>query len=422
MNRAFPGALLATLSFLGSAYGDFPTFDVTISAGAHERKNVPVCISLPPIMFRAKPTAVILTGPDGKTIPAQLTGPGWLGPEATWREIHFILPLLKAHESLRLKATLAAELPRKQGDAFAWNDHAGDFTELRFGTRPVLRYHYRAYDDSSEANRVRTYKVFHHLYSPKGDVLTTGGLSDDPDVHSPHHRGIFFGFNRISYDNGKTADTWHCTNGAYQAHERFLVSEAGPVLGRHRVTISWRGKDKHAFAEEVRELTAYNVPGGQLIDFASLLRPNAGPVKLDGDPQHAGFHFRADNEVFAKTSEQTIFIRPDGTGKPGETRNWDPKTRQGPVNLPWDAMSFVLKSKRYTVAYIDHPFNPKEARHSEREYGRFGSYFEYTLTTQGKPLVVKYRLWLQEGSMKPEEVAVLSADFVKPVKASVKVR
>jgi hypothetical protein len=35
-----------------------------------------------------------------------------------------------------------------------------------------------------------------------------------------------------------------------------------------------------------------------------------------------------------------------------------------------------------------------------------------------KPLTVNYRLWLQEGLMKPEEVAVLSANFVEPVKVT----
>jgi hypothetical protein len=195
----------------------------------------------------------------------------------------------------------------------------------------------------------------------------------------------------------------------------------GQVLGRHRITIGWHGKDKRVFAEEVRELTVYNVPGGQLVEFASRLNTAAGPVKLDGDPQHAGVQFRADNEVFAKTSDQTIFVRPDGVGKPGETRNWEPGTRKGPVNLPWNAMSFVLKSKRYTVAYLDHPKNPKEARFSEREYGRFGSYFECTLEKH-KPLTVNYRFWLQDGLMKPEEVATLSTNFIVPVEVTAKAR
>jgi hypothetical protein len=420
MNRAFHGALLATLGAVSSASGDAPTYDVKVAAGAHDRKNVPVRVSLPAVSLREKPTAMILTDPNGKGIPAQLTEPGLLAPKECWRELHFILPHLKAGESLRLKATLSTESPQR-GDAFSWHDHAGDFTELRFGMRPVLRYHYRAYDETSKESRDRTYKVFHHLFSPKGDVLTTGGLSGDPNVHSPHHRGIFFGFNRISYGEGKKADTWHCNNGEHQSHHRFLAIESGPVLARHRLAISWHGQDKQAFANEERELTVYNVPGGQLVEFASRLRPVAGPVKLDGDPQHAGLHFRADNEVFAKTSDQTIFVRPDGAGKPGETRNWDPKTRQGPVNMPWNAMSFVLKSKRYTVAYLDHPKNPKEARFSEREYGRFGSYFEFTME-KDKPLTVRYRFWLQDGLMKPEEVAALSSDFIEPVTATATAR
>jgi hypothetical protein len=420
MMVAFRGVLPATLCVLGSAFGDSPTYDVKVGAGAHTRKNVLVRISLPSPPLPAKPTAVVLTDHDGKTIPAQLTRPGLRATKGCWREIHFILPLLKAGASLRLKATLSTR-SQPRGDAFSWHDKAGDFTELRFGGRRVLRYHYRAYDEISKESRDRTYKVFHHLYSPKGDVLTTGGLSDDPNVHSPHHRGIFYGFNRISYGNGKTADTWHCANGAHQAHDRFLAIEAGPVLGRHRLAISWHGKDKQVFANEERELAVYDVPGGQLVEFASQLRTSGGSVKLDGDPQHAGVHFRADNEVFAKTSRQTIFVRPDGTGKPGEARNWDPKTRRGPVNLGWDAMSFLLKSKRYTVAYLDHPKNPKEARHSEREYGRIGSYFEYTLA-KGKPLSIRYRFWLQEGLMKPEAIAVLSTSFVEPVQVSVKAR
>jgi hypothetical protein len=62
--------------------------------------------------------------------------------------------------------------------------------------------------------------------------------------------------------------------------------------------------------------------------------------------------------------------------------------------------------------------NPKEARFSEREYGRFGSYFERTIE-KDKPLTVNYRLWLQEGLMQPEEVAALSNNFLDPVKVTV---
>jgi hypothetical protein len=228
---------------------------------------------------------------------------------------------------------------------------------------------------------------------------------------------------KVRYD-GELVDIWHCKGDTHQAHRK-QTFETGPVVAVHRAWIDWNGKGKRTFAKEERELTVYNAPGGTLIEFASLLRPTDGPVTLDGDPQHAGFHFRADNEVADKTSKQTVFIRPDGVGKPGETRNWDGKKNKTHVNLPWLAMSFVLGGQRYTAAYLDHPKNPKEARYSERDYGRFGSYF-VTTVTKDKPLLVRYRVWLQEGPGEGNYANVirkckqLSTQFVEPVRVTVK--
>src|SRR5437867_12871763 len=415
MNRLSYGCIAGYFAAAAWALGDSSSFDFTVGAGRHERNNVPVRVQMPRSKIgKDRIASATLAGTDGKSIPAQWTGPGLTSSAAG--ELHFVLPHLAAGESVRLKATRSTPSPAS-ARGFNWQDHPGHHTDLMFGERPIMRYHYERLDESTPPSRVRTYKVFHHVFSPKGDRIVTNGLLDDPKVHSPHHRGIFYGFNRISYGKGKTADTWHCIDGAFQQHERFLASEEGSILGRHRVDISWHGQDA-AFAEEERELTVYNVPGGHLIEFASRLRSPSGPVRIDGDPQHAGFQFRAHNDVDAFTAQETIYVRPDGIGKPGETRNWDPQTRQGPVNLPWNAMSFVLGGKRYTVAYLDHPGHTKEARFSEREYGRFGSYFEYTMD-EGKPLTVSYQLWLQEGLMKPEEVAALSKNFVEPVKVTV---
>ncbi|HXJ76209.1 MAG TPA: DUF6807 family protein, partial [Candidatus Dormibacteraeota bacterium] len=409
------GCMAAHLGAADPAWGDTSSCDLIVAAGRIDRNQVPVRVQMSRRSIgNGQIASVALTAADGRLLPAQWTGPSLTSTSTAAGELHFVLPRLAAGESMRLKATFSTQpASPSNGGGFAWRDHPGHHTELLFGERHIVTYHYERLDESTPASRVRTYKVFHHVYSPNGERIVTNGLNEDPKVHSPHHRGIFYGFNRIGYGNGKTADTWHCIDGAFQQHERFLASEAGSVLGRHRLDIRWHGKDT-AFAEEERELTVYQVPGGHLIDFASRLRTLSGPVRIDGDPQHAGFQFRAHNDVDAFTAQETIFVRPDGPGKPGETRNWDPQTRRGPVNLPWNAMSFVLGGKRYTAAYLDYPGNPKEARFSEREYGRFGSYFEYTIE-KDKPLTVTYRLWLQEGLMRPEEVAALSNNFLEPV-------
>jgi hypothetical protein len=153
------------------------------------------------------------------------------------------------------------------------------------------------------------------------------------------------------------------------------------------------------------------VPGGFLVGFAARLHSTGSKIKLDGDPQHAGFQFRAAQEVAEKTPKETYYLRPDGNGKPGDTK-------QG-GDYPWKGMSFVLGGQRYTACYLDRPGNPKPAQYSEREYGRFGSYFVSEVTPE-KPLEINYRLWLQKGEMKGEEIAALSAQFVKPAEVRVK--
>lgn len=403
LKRTLPylGALLVCLLARASAAEE--SFQLVVNAGEHDRAETPVCV---PVAVGDEARSVRLRDPAGNHLPGQLTAPGLLDQSATEnRRLHFILPSLKKGRSIRLRATVSDE-PARGG--FRWQDTPGKYAELSCAGRPVLRYMYEALDP---ARREQTYKVFHHVYDPAGTRFVTKG----PGGKYTHHRGLFFGFNRISYD-GHRCDTWHCGGQAHQSHEGFLAAEAGPVLGRHRVAVDWHASAQQVFAREQRELTVYRVPGGHLIEFASRLSTTGGTVKLDGDPQHAGFQFRAAQEVADGDQKLTCYLRPDGPGKPGETRNWP--GRKDFVNLPWNAMSFVIDGCRYTAVYLDKPTNPKPARYSERSYGRFGSYFEYELE-EGKDLEVNYRVWLQEGEMTVEQAAALSADFVDPVEVAV---
>jgi hypothetical protein len=412
-------------------------FQVTIAAGLAGRSNTPVCVplSLPRDLARVGDASISTR--DGKVLIGQLTSPGLLTQSVepargeVRRDLHFILPALKANASLVLDVKIGPGAS-KPSRVFSWHDTPGQFIELRYGPRqkrdeqrPVLRCVCHPFNDSTKEKREETFKVYHHLYEPSGKAIITKG----PGGLYTHHRGLFYGFKATYEDaDGKkvTADTWHCpppsTNPkkpsmeAHLEHEKILSSEAGPVLGRHRVQIGWFGRNKKRFAVEERELTVYNVPGGILVEFASKLTPVRGTLHLDGDPQHAGFHFRAVNEV-NKNKNQTYFLRPFGKGEPGQETNYPQDKRM--VNLPWNAMSFVAGDKRYTAAYLDRPDNPKEARYSERTYGRFGSYFVADCSAD-RPLVVGYRLWLQEGEMTKEAVQALSMDFVKPLAGRVK--
>jgi hypothetical protein len=377
-----------------------------VSVGKFDHVNVPVRVAVPNGAKAGDRAAI--TDSKGNTITGQVTGPSLLGKDQP--ELHFVLPKLQAGETIELTAKVAPSDDSAGG--FTWTHSEGKYAELSFANRPVLRYMHEGLDESSKERRMETYKVYHHVYDPQGKQFVTkgaGGLF-------PHHRGLFYGFNRISYGDGKKADIWHCNKGESQSHEEFLISESGPVLGRHRLAIDWRGQDGKAFAKEQRELTAYNTPGGVLIEFASRLKSVVGDINLDGDPQHAGFQFRGSQHIPDKTKHLTYYLRPDGKDKPGSFRNW-PANKEH-VNLPWNAQSFVIDEQRYTCGYLDRPHNPKESRFSERDYGRFGSYFEYQLA-EDKPLDLNYRVWLQEGEMTVEQVAAHSNSFVTPPQVAI---
>ncbi|QDU23539.1 DUF6807 family protein [Urbifossiella limnaea] len=379
---------------------------LTVVGGPADAAQVVVSTPLPATTSVA-PNAVTL--PDGTHVPAQVVPPA-LADKGKGSRLVFVLPQMKAGAEVAVLPTMLNYV--KAPPQFQFAQQAG-LTNVAFDGRSVLQFFAPRHD---EKDHYYTFKPFHHVFDPTGKVLLTNGSAKDPkDGTFPHHRGLFFAWNKINYGDKKTADVWHGTNKVFAEAREMTEMVGGEVLGRHRAAITWNGPDGAAFATEEREVTAYATKGGTLIDFASVVRTELPSVKLDGDPQHAGFHFRANMEVALKNAKQTYYLRPDGKGELGATRNWDPKGKDPKtINLPWDACSFVVGGKRYTVLRVGHPDNPGEARGSERDYGRFGDYFEYEITPQ-KPLRVRYRVWAQEGEMTAAEAAAIAAAFRAPV-------
>jgi hypothetical protein len=373
---------------------------VTVTGGKHDATNVVVTLDKPPAgnLATGKDVSAFLQSGEGGSV--------------------FVLSSLKAGESLDLKF---AQVKRQPPTEFKFKDAAGEHTDVLFGDRPVLRFVNKPHDGKAH---YLTFKPFHQVFDPKeGKVMLSSGAYNDPkDGQFPHHRGLFFGFNKCSYEqDGKKvdADIWHGTKDVFSTADKTTPGAAGEVFATHTSNISWHGPDGKTFAEELRTVTAYNVPGGTMLDWSTELTTKLNKVRLDGDPQHAGFHFRATQEVSKETAKKTYYLRPDGKGKPGEFRNWDAKGKDPKtVNLPWNAMSFETGGKRYTALRINHPDNPKETRGSERDYGRFGDYFEWDLTPK-TPLKLKYRVWVQEGEMTVEQCEAMAHGFTDAVSVKV---
>jgi hypothetical protein len=416
---AFRIALLIVCLCGSPLFADW-TYEVT--GGKDEAQSALVSLPLP--AKTQVPEAVSVTGPDGKPFKAQVIPAGAPGLDPGQAQVMVLVSDVKPGQSIRLLVKPVARTNPEKGQGLEWkmaDSHPAELwrhekgKDVRVLSFVGNRFDPNATPPGKQALQNPTIKPYHHVFDPAtGTVQLTNG----PVGQYPHHRGIFYGFNKISY-GGQSADTWHCRGGEGTVAGDPQIAETGALFALHRLPVTWNGQDGKAFAEEIRQLLVSPGPQGIQIDFSSELRTSlASGVKLDGDPQHAGFHFRA-SAAMEKNTKQTYFLRPEGKGNLGEERNWDPKTKKGPVNLPWDAMCFELEGKRYSVLYLDHPNNPKEARQSERCYGRIGTYFVYELTPQ-KPLVVHYRLWIQEGELTTEQCEAMSRAFTQQAKVVAK--
>ncbi|MDA0255334.1 MAG: PmoA family protein [Planctomycetota bacterium] len=416
--------LLVALAAGGPATGvaDEPAaaWQITVAAGDVDRSNLPLrCPLAVPAKLAAAPVRILLA--DGSQVDGQLTEPA-LGTEprpdppagTVDRDVIFVLPSLPAGESLEVTAQFTpAPADNAPPPRLVWTDEP-TAASLMLAGKPLVRYEKPAYAPADEATREATYKPFHHVFDPVTGIRLTKG---DGGLYT-HHRGIFFGYNRISHGDGRSrqSDCWHCRGQARQEHRETILETAGPVAGVQRVAIDWIGSDGKPLVAEARELDVVPVAGGTVIDFGSRLVATE-PVRLDGDPQHAGVHFRASNEVADATKGDTYYLRPDGKGKPGEERNW-PQDKTY-VDAAWHAASFVVGGQRYTVVRANRPTNPGEARMSERSYARFGSYFAHDLEP-GRPLLVGYRFWVQPGEMAVAEAARIAADYARPARLTVR--
>ena len=317
--------------------------------------------------------------------------------------------------ALLLTALFALSTAHTASAGFEWQVADATNTDLLLDGKKIARYVHPVLDEDSKESREATYKPFHHVYDADGkDFLTKG-----PGGKFTHHRGIYFGFSKCKYTTpeGKdvVVDTWHCKSPAYQSHKEVVEQSADDKQAKQVLVILWWGADNKVFAVEHRSLTFSKNGDALVVDFSSSVKPVEGidKVTLDGDPQHAGFQFRASNEVAEKSAAQTYYIRP-GTGKaePGQTINWSDKSDTAATrDLAWKAMSFVVGGERYTTVYLDSPKNPKPARYSERDYGRFGSYFVAEATAE-KPVEVNYRLVIRKGEIEAADAEALSAAFI----------
>ncbi|HPM79246.1 MAG TPA: PmoA family protein [Candidatus Anammoximicrobium sp.] len=278
-----------------------------------------------------------------------------------------------------LTAVSFASAPVLAADGFELKDSPGQTLNVVLDGKPVARYVY-AYDPDRFHD---TYKPFLHVLDADGKEPITKG----PGGFYTHHRGIFIGWSRLTV-GGRSYNLWGM-GGGVQIHQKFLDQQIGPDQASFTAQVAWNATSGEPLLEERRTFVFHRRPAPSLVmvDVASELKAVAGDTLLDGDPEHAGVHYRPANEL---DKTKTKYVFPQEGNNPRKDKD-----------LSWAAETYVLGDKSYTVQQMNHPGNPKDTVWSAyRDYGRFGAFFKKELK-DGQSLTLRYRFWVLGGEAPP---------------------
>lgn len=374
-------------------------YRLEIEAVERERVNLPVAVDLPLSERGRGRWSARLRREDGTERPAQvevLEQEGGRLLRVYWTE-----PEIAAGESAVYRLTLSPGVRSGGGEEFRL-EHEEGHQELLFGARRIFRY-VTAYEAERHAE---THKPYHQLYDREGENFITKG----PGGQYSHHKGIFLGWNQTRVGEEEMYDFWHAPR-EYQQHRSFLRDRqmTGPVVARSVSTTDWKTPEGEAVVRDTRDVRTWRLPGDELLlDFEITIEALEEDVHLGGDAHHAGFQFRASQEV-AENPGGTFVLHPEGAERQ-ENDIWS--------GAAWMAIGFDAGDRPYTVVHMDHPEqNPADTTYSVRDYGRFGAFFTADVARE-KPLVLNYRLLVipaREGAgLSVEALEGRHADFMQP--------
>jgi hypothetical protein len=423
---SFTLSLTVVLSIGTSVYADRKVTSLTVDGGDLPRRNAPVAAT---ITTDPGTSAVWKLVPaSGKPVIAQVERTT-SGAVVRWIEAELLPGKPKAYELIASDDLEHATLRFVDGDG--WRD-------LAFRDKGVYR-HMNAYDP---ANHAGTFKPFHHVYGMHDEGFITNGPGSSEwgksgeGIRFPHHRGLFFGYNKTPY-----GDFWHGTKGVSQRHKQYKADRefVGPIAARESSVNEWTTVEGKPVIRDTREVTTWRIDDATLVlDFDVTLESLTGePIALGGDAQHAGFHFRAANEVGQEPATQpsAAAAAPGATTRPSTRRGTGggnavytrPAGAVGKGNdvwadCPWVYAAFSIKGYPYGVSEMNGPTNPQPTVFSTRPYGRFGAFVNDQTVAPDKPLKFTYRLIVRDGVEKPDanRLETEYQDWITPVKVTTK--
>lgn len=235
-------------------------------------------------------------------------------------------------------------------------------------------------------------KTYLSVYDSKGQRLSNPGLNAEGQTHGsfPHHRGLFIGWNIIQSDLGSD-DLWHMRGNARMvlaAISNMEATERGVTL---ELDVHWfssrhNNELQGLLIAERRSIRVSKTEDGRTqIDQESVMQAKRD-LRLRGDLQHAGIHFRAAAEV-ETVRKQTRYLWSPKTLEPGRGRIVSD-------TLEWVNFRFPLHGTWHSVTQLNPPQN-RSTELSWRDYGRFGFFFQDELAAN-ESRTVRTRLLFDE--------------------------
>ena len=284
------------------------------------------------------------------------------------------------------------------GSALAWadnfrivDDSAEGVIRIFDGDKPVLAYRYA--DQLAKgvpADRTRS-SYIHPIHGLNGEVLT----DDFPKDHT-HHRGLSWMWPRMKVGE-KPVELWHI-KGIRDYFDKWIersIDEQGAVL---TVANLWKLDDGRKVADERVRLRVHPATKlGRAIDVEIEITALGEPVVVQGqvDKGYGGLNLR-----FAPRKD--TMLTTDSGPHPKDS---DKKP------FKWVDLSarFAGRSRMSGIAVLAHPDHPGfPPPWTLRHYGDLNAAWPglqpFTLE-RGKPLRLKYRLWIHRGDAAVGRVA-----------------